>query len=135
MINGSKTFGAYMQTIPKQFIVEPIEVTFKETPQYEKRPPCPDAFIWRGETFMIMEMLTEEQDFDRRGRSERNMQPAHLQSASRLGSWGVGRYSFCVFVDGGRIFEIYFDRAPQDAGDRKGHWFLKGERVQIQFKE
>jgi hypothetical protein len=63
------------------------------------------------------------------------MQPAHLQSASRLGSWGVGRYSFCVFVDGGRIFEIYFDRAPQDAGDRKGHWFLKGERVQIQFKE
>jgi hypothetical protein len=41
----------------------------------------------------------------------------------------VGRYYFCVRVESGQIFEIYFDRAPKSAGDRKGHWFLMGERV------
>ena len=120
-----------MLTVPLQFIDEPIEVIFNETPIYEKKPPCPDAFIWRGETYVISKVLSEQQDFNRRGRSARNMQPAHLQSASRVGSWGVGRYSFYVVVEGGKIYEIYFDRAPQDAGDRKGHWFLKGERVQV----
>jgi hypothetical protein len=118
-----------MQTIPIQFIDEPIEVTFSEPPVYEKRPSCPNSFIWRGEHFEVVEVLSEEQDFNRKGKSARNMQPAHLQSATKVGSWGVGRYSFCVIVDGGRIFEIYYDRAPKDAGDRKGHWFLKGERA------
>ena len=124
-----------MQTIPLQFIDEPIEVIFTQPPLYEKRPPCPDAFIWRGETYTVVEMLNEQQDFTRRGRSARNMEPAHLQSASRLGSWGVGRYSFYVKVKGERIFEIYFDRAPQEAGDRKGHWFIKGERAFINQKQ
>ena len=119
-----------MQTVPMQFIDEPIEVIFNELPTYEKKPPCPDAFIWRGETYLISKVLSEQQDFNRRGRAARNMQEAHLQSASRVGAWGVGRYFFYVVVEGGRIYEIYFDRAPQDAGDRKGHWFLKGERVQ-----
>jgi hypothetical protein len=117
-----------MNTIPKHFIDEPIEVEFKEPPVYEKRPPCPDALIWNGETYKITEVLSEEQDFNRRGRYSRNMSPAHSQSATKVGSWGVGRYNFCVVVEGGRIFDIYFDRAPKDAGDRKGHWFLKGER-------
>jgi hypothetical protein len=118
-----------MQTIPIQFIDEPIEVIFIEPPVYEKRPPCPNSFLWRGEQFEVVEVLSEEQDFNRKGKSARNMQPAHLQSATKVGSWGVGRYSFCVIVNGGRIFEIYYDRAPKDAGDRKGHWFLKGERA------
>jgi len=117
-----------MKTIPSQFIDEPIEVFFAEPPVYEKRPDCPQAFIWRGVTYPILETISERQDFNRRGRSARNMQPAHLQSATKVGSWGVGRYYFCVRVAGERIFEIYFDRAPQDAGDRKGHWFLMGER-------
>jgi len=124
-----------MQTIPIQFIDEPIEVTFKEAPVYEKRPSCPQTFTWRGETYTVEQILSEEQDFDRRGKSARNMQPEHLQSATKVGSWGVGRYSFCVTVEDGRIFEIYFDRAPQNAGDRKGHWFLKGERALVEPKE
>jgi hypothetical protein len=124
-----------MKTVPVQFIDEPIEVTFAEPPVYEKRPPCPQAFVWRGETYQIAEMLSEEQDFNRLGKSARNIQPQHLQSATKVGSWGVGRYSFCVTVAGGRIFEIYFDRAPKDAGDRKGHWFIKGERAFVESKE
>ena len=121
-----------MKTIPVQLIDEPIEVTFAEPPAYEKRPPCPQAFLWRGKVYPIIEVLSEEQDFNRRDRSARNMQPKHLQSATKVGSWGVGRYSFCVIVAGGQIFEIYFDRAPKDAGDRKGHWFIKGERARIE---
>ena len=120
-----------MQTVPSQFIDEPIEVIFQEPPTYEKRPECPDAFIWRGTTYKILEVLSEQQDFTRRGRSARNMQPAHLSQAARAGSWGVGRYIFRVRVADERIFEIYFDRAPQEAGDRKGHWFLLGERVYL----
>jgi hypothetical protein len=120
-----------MKILPSQFIDEPVEVLFKEPPIYSKRPECPQAFVWRGTTYAILEVVSERQDFNRRGRSSRNMQPGHLQSASRLGSWGVGRYYFCVKVAGERIFEIYFDRAPQDAGDRVGHWFLMGERVMV----
>ena len=121
-----------MKTIPSEFIDEPIEVLFDEPPVYEKRPDCPQAFIWRGTTYAVLEVISERQDFSRCGKSSRNMQPAHLSSASRVGSWGVGRYYFCVKVAGDKFFEIYFDRAPQDAGDRKGHWFLLGERIVVE---
>ncbi len=119
-----------MDTLPSQLIDEPIEVIFKEPPTYEKRPDCPQGFIWREKAYQITEIFSERQDFNRRGRSSRNMQPGHLSSASRVGSWGVGRYYFCVRVEEDRIFEIYFDRAPRNAGDRKGHWFLMGERIE-----
>lgn len=121
-----------MNTIPKSLIDEPIEVFFEEEPVYEKRPDCPRGFIWRKGTYLIQEILSERQDFTRRGRFARNMSSPHLESSSRVGSWGVGRYYFCVRVENGRIFEIYFDRAPQGAGDRHGHWVLMGERC---FKE
>lgn len=117
-----------MKTIPKSLIDEPIEVIFAEQPTYEKRPDCPQKFIWRNAQYTITEVLSERQDFERRGRYANNMSGPHLRSAMRLGSWGVGRYYFCVRVDRGLIYEIYFDRAPKDAGDRKGHWFLMGER-------
>jgi hypothetical protein len=121
-----------MKTLPSQFYDEPIEVTFDQAPLYAKRPDCPRAFRWREEDFRIVEMLSEEQNFERRGRSARNMVPEHAVTASRVGSWGVGRYFFCVVVENGRIFDIYFDRAPQNAGDRKGHWFIKGERIRVE---
>ena len=54
----------------------------------------------------------------------RNMQEAHLREASRRGSWGVGRFYFRVRTENGRIFDIYYDRAPEEAADRKGHWFI-----------
>lgn len=118
-----------METIPSRFIDEPIEVIYDTPPTYEKCPDCPSGFIWRGKTYLVEELLSEQQDHARRGRFARNMQPAHLQMALRNGSWGVGRYCFCIRVEGGQIFEIYYDRAPENAGDRKGHWILKGERV------
>jgi hypothetical protein len=119
-----------MDTDPLQFIDEPIEVHFDVPPTFEKSPTCPNAFTWQGKTLYIEKMLAEWQDYRRRGRVERNMQPAHAQQALRAGSWGVGRYYFRIQVDDGRIFEIYYDRAPGDVNHRKGSWFIFGQRTQ-----
>jgi hypothetical protein len=32
-----------------------------------------------------------------------------------------------VRVDTGQIFDLYYDRAPKNADDRKGAWFLYRE--------
>lgn len=117
-----------MKTIPASFIDEQILVEFDEPPVLEKKPPCPQHFTWRGEVYEIIEVLEEWADFSRRGRMARNMVPAHLKSAARAGSWGVGRFFFRVKAGSGELFEIYYDRAPQDVDSRKGKWFLKGER-------
>jgi hypothetical protein len=116
-----------MDFLPLSFVDEPIEVRFNEAPLLSKSPPCPAAFIWRDETYPVTEMLETWQNFQRRGRMERNMRPSHRIMAAKHGSWGVGRFHFRVRVEDGRLFEIYYDRAPNSAGDRKGHWFLLGE--------
>lgn len=117
-----------METLPYRLIDEPIEVIFSTPPLLEKKPECPQAFIWRGETYPIAEELSAWEDYRRRGKMERNMVPAHLRHALRMGSWGVGRFYFRVRVNSGPIFKIYYDRAPANASNRKGNWFLLGER-------
>jgi hypothetical protein len=109
------------------FIGEEIEVQFKQPPVRQKTPPCPDSFAWQGQTFRIAEKLSEWTDFSRRGRYARNMQPAHAAAASTRGSLGVGRFFFRVRVDGGQVFDIYYDREIKDVDDRLGHWFLYRE--------
>ncbi len=47
-----------------------------------------------------------------------------LKKARRRGSWGVGRFYFRLETEGGRVFDLYYDRAPKDAGDRRGQWVL-----------
>jgi len=133
---------------PLSFIGEPIEVEFEHAPALEKVPDCPDRFIWRGEVYQVVEMLREWHDYRRRGNMARNMEPRHLQMASRRGSWGVGRDYFrvrtrlagnsqqsavsaqrapaCAEPVGGRVFDLYYDRAPS-AGGPKGGWFLYRE--------
>ncbi len=115
-----------MLTEPR-FIGEEIEVTFDNPPMLEKKPGCPDRFAWGEELFEIVEMLGEWHDYRRRGRMAQNMTPAHLSTAEGRGSWGVGRDYFQVRTTSGRIFELYYDRAPKDAGRRKGAWFLYRE--------
>jgi hypothetical protein len=75
-------------------------------------------------------MLAEWRDYTRRGRMARNMQPQHAAVASQRGSWGVGLFYFRVRVDGGQIFDLYYDRAPKSADARKGAWFLYRELSQ-----
>ena len=57
------------------------------------------------------------------------MTAAHLAVASLRGYWGVGRFSFRVRTEEGRIFELYYDRAPKSVDDRKGSWTLYQEMV------
>lgn len=112
---------------PLCFIGQEIQVEFDKQPSLEKNPPAPDRFKWEGQTYQVESILSEWQDFGRRGRMARNMRPHNAAKARRRGSWGVGRFYFRVLTGSGRIFDLYYDRAPKNAGNRKGSWFLDRE--------
>lgn len=109
---------------PIRFIAEPIIAHFDQPPILEKKPGCPDRFTWREQEFRVAECLAEWFDYHRRGRMARNMSPPHAATAAQRGSWGVGQFYFRVRVQDGRIFDIYYDRAPKHADQRKGAWFI-----------
>jgi len=114
-----------MNTDPSsQFMDEKIEVEFTGEQPLEKSPRCPDRVNWRGSVYEVLEQLAEWRDYGRKGKMAKNMQPEHASRASRVGSWGVGRFYFRVKVNTGQIMEIYYDRAPVDVDQRKGSWFL-----------
>jgi hypothetical protein len=62
----------------------------------------------------------------------RNMRPEHAAKAAAHGSWGVGQFYFRVRTQQGRIFDLYYDRAPKDVDRRKGAWFLDKELGEVQ---
>ena len=109
---------------PIKFIGQEIEVIFDKPPALTKRPGCPDGFIWQGETFRVAKLRSEWSDFTRRGRFTRNMQPRNQRKTVRRGSIGVGRFYFQVETEDGRIFELYYDRAPKNVDDKLGRWSL-----------
>jgi hypothetical protein len=115
------------RTSSARYIGESIRVAFARRPMFEKKPDCPQSFDWRGKTYTVRDMLREWKDYARRGRMARNMRPDHAATASRRGSWGVGRHYFRVRVTTGQVFEIYYDRAPGGGNERKGSWFLYRE--------
>jgi hypothetical protein len=47
---------------PLHFIGELIEVQFDQPPTLEKKPGCPDEFVWHGETYRVVEKLSEWHD-------------------------------------------------------------------------
>jgi hypothetical protein len=112
---------------PVRFISEPITVEFEPAPVLEKKAGCPHAFSWRDHHYRVVEMLGEWHDYQRRGRMARNMRAEHATRAAQVGSWGVGRDYFRVRVHTNQIFELYYDRAPQNADQRKGSWILYRE--------
>jgi hypothetical protein len=112
---------------PLHFIGELITVEFDEPPALEKKPGCPNRFLWREQTYVIAEMLSEWFDYARKGRAAQNMQPAHAAVASQRGSWGVGRFYFQIRTADDRYFELYYDRAPKGSDKRKGEWVLVSE--------
>ena len=119
------------------FYDEQIEVQFDTPPTYEKTPPCPNGFVWEGETYRIIQTLSEWSDFTRRGKYARNMRPANAAVASTRGSLNVGRFNFRVRAvmsssstagqSVGQIFDLYYDRAMKNVDERKGQWFLYRE--------
>lgn len=111
----------------KRYISEPVSVHFAVQPTHSKTPPCPDSFTWQGQEFHIKTCLYEWKDFSRRGRMAQNMQPQHAQTASKQGSWGVGKFYFDVQTEEDRYFRLYYDRAPKNAFDHRGVWILLAE--------
>jgi hypothetical protein len=112
---------------PRRFIGKAIEVHFEQPPTLEKKPGCPDGFIWNETRYSIVETVSEWHNYRRRGRMAINMRPEHADRASTRGSWGVGRDFFRVRVDTGQIFDLYYDRSSKGADRRKGGWFLLRE--------
>lgn len=110
-----------------RFIAERVEVQFNELPSLEKKPGCPDRFIWNDETYQITEKIGEWQDYSRRGRMAHNMRAEHAAVAASRGSWGVSRFYFRVRTLRGKVFDLYYDRAPESVDDRKGAWYLYRE--------
>ena len=112
---------------PLRFIGQEVQVEFDQPPTLEKKPPAPERFNWEGQTYQVKSTLSEWQDFGRRGRMSRNMRPHNKAKALRRGSWGVGRFYFRLLTYSGRIFDLYYDRAPKNVENRKGSWFLDRE--------
>lgn len=107
-----------------RFIGEEIQVEFIQARLPLKKPEAPDRFFWNAKEWRVLRVLSVWREYERRGRMARNMSSAHLRSALKRGSWGVGRFYFRVCVEDGRVFDLYYDRAPGDASDRLGHWYL-----------
>ncbi|MCJ7566650.1 MAG: DUF6504 family protein [Anaerolineales bacterium] len=110
--------------LPLRFISEKIDVEHKTPPFLTKKPTAPDSILWKGQNYEVEEVISSWFDYSRKGRMALNMKPENLMKAERRGSRGVGRFYFRVRIRGGRVFDIYYDRAPKDAGDSKGRWFL-----------
>ena len=113
-----------MNTENSRFIGAPITVEFDRPPLFSKKPPCPDRFHWEGETHQIVGLIQEWRDYGRRGKMSLNMRPENLKRAEKWGSWGVGRYHFRVQIADGRLFDIYYDRAPKGQKQKEGSWHL-----------
>ena len=110
-----------------RFIGEPITVEFDKEPTFSKKPPCPNRIVWGEEKLAVLNLLEEWRDYGRRGRMAQNMRPENIKKAMKRGSWGVGRYFFRVQVANGRVYDIYYDRAPKGSDDRMGSWHLYRE--------
>ena len=111
------------------FIGQEIRVGYRKDQIAQKSPACPEYFIWEEKTFAIAQLEREWKDFVRKGDVARNMRPAHRERAQKSGSWGVGRFYFRIRTECGRVFEIYYDRAPQNRENRQGKWFVFAEYI------
>jgi hypothetical protein len=116
-----------MEYKPLRFIGKQVEVQFDKQPTIEKKPGCPDRIVTKERTYNVTEILGEWQDYNRLGRMAHNMRPENAAVAKRRGSWGVGRFYFRIRTDSEHVFDIYYDRAPKNAADRRGAWFLYRE--------
>lgn len=111
----------------KEFIDEAILVEFRQAPLLQKVPKPPDFFTWRGKRYEVKCLLSEWSDLARRGNQAKNMRPAHLTRAEKMGSWGVGRFFFKMRTTDERIFVIYYDRTPKKGDEGCGSWVLLSE--------
>jgi hypothetical protein len=113
--------------IPARFIDVKIDVGFDRPSTLQKTPKAPNTIIWGDDELRVIEVISEWFDTRRKGDMSRNMSEEHLRVAESRGSWGVGRFFFRLRMEDGRVFDVYYDRAPKSAFDRRGHWYLLRE--------
>ena len=107
-----------------QFIGHEITVTLPSGFSLEKKPPVPESFQWQGKLHTVTEMLAM---WHRYGKPEIRTQggrpPYFVRSGRTQGSWGKGRVYYRIRTKNGRLFDLYYDRAPK--GQRRaGSWIL-----------
>jgi len=111
-----------------RFIGVPVEVIHDRPPALEKRPGPPDGFVWEGRTYRVVAVLQEWHDYRLRGKTQafyvKERGSYRAKAMERRGTWGVGRDYYRVRTAEGEVFDLYYDRAPQGPGERKGAWFL-----------
>jgi len=102
------------------FIGEEIEPVFAETPDLEKRTGVPTGFKWRGREYAIKRVVKEWHEYGpaRPGTSR----SPHAQLGMDRGTRGSGRDFYRVILEDGRLVDLYYDRRPKNAKDRKGRW-------------
>lgn len=110
-----------------KFIGDRVEVSFGARRGFAKRPECPAGFTWGSELHVVKKCLSEWRDYTRRGKMSHNMRPSHLVAAAKRGSRGVGKFFFRVLTEDERVFDLYFDRAPNSALEGSGSWYLLRE--------
>jgi hypothetical protein len=94
------------------FISAVIEALFHREPAIKKRAGPPDAFVWDGRRFEVVEVLSEWHDYDKRreiGETRRSQSQLYRQR----GSWGLGRDWYRVQTGEGRLFDLYYERRPR----------------------
>ncbi len=115
-------------SLPARFIGVPVEVIYDRPLALEKRPGPPDGFVWEGRTYRVVAVLQEWHDYRLRGKTQafyvKERGSYRAKAAERRGTWGVGRDYYRVRTAEGEVFDLYYDRAPQGPGERKGAWFL-----------
>ena len=114
-----------------RFIGQEIEVRLpggESSP--EKKPPAPEAFHWQEDLFPVAELLAVWRRYGKPEVRTQGGRPPYFERSGRTqGSWGQGRVYYRVRTAGGRLFDIYYDRAPK--GQRRGGaWFLWRELSQ-----
>lgn len=106
----------------REFIGEPIEVVLPPEAHPPRSPPAPEEFHWRRRVYRVEAVFQQWWDFDRQSRRQQSYGEEYQRTASRRGSYGMGRCYYLVRA-AGEIFLIYYDRRPS-SGSPGGSWVL-----------
>jgi hypothetical protein len=113
------------------FIDEIISVIFEQSEHLIKKPVCPDKFIWKGQEYIIGELINEWQDFSPNDSSSANPNEPLLKKDAVKGSFGVGRFYFRVRTTDCRVFDLYYDRKIKNVSSTEGFWVLYQEILNL----
>lgn len=107
-----------------RFIGQEITVTLPSGFAFEKKPPAPESFRWQGKLHSVSEILATWRRYGKPGlRTQGGRPPYYVRSGRGQGSWGQGRVYYRLRTETGRLFDLYYDRAPE--GQRRaGSWRL-----------